>query len=169
MWRQWILVGSSLVVAAILQVAVLSRLGLPGATPDLVLVTVVALALALGPLVGAVSGFVGGVLVALAPPFAGPLGVNAIVYLVIGLVVAGLVDRRDRTVPLTIALVAGSVALATVVIAAVDALLGRPEVPWHHLFSLVLTTAAYAAILAPAVVPGIAWLARKLEPVAPAA
>ena len=166
MWRQWLLVVTSLVVADVLQVAVLARLGLPGATPDLVLVTVVALALALGPLVGAVSGFVGGVLVALTPPFAGALGVNAVVYLVIGLLVARLVDRRDRTVPLTIAMVAGAVAVGTLAVAAIDALLGRPEVPRDGMFVILVSTAIYAAILAPGVVPGIAWLARKLEPVA---
>ncbi|MCX8526745.1 MAG: hypothetical protein ORN20_01230, partial [Candidatus Nanopelagicales bacterium] len=64
MWRQWLLGAVTLSIAVIVQVTLLTRLGLPGATPDLVVVTVVALALALGRLPGAIAGFGAGVLVA---------------------------------------------------------------------------------------------------------
>ena len=38
-FRQLVVIGSLLLVAVVLQTTVLSRLGLPGATPDLVVVT----------------------------------------------------------------------------------------------------------------------------------
>jgi len=164
-WRQWLLVGVSLVTAVIVQVTLLSRLGLPGEAPDLTLVTVVALAFALGRMAGAVSGFVAGMLLALAPPATTPLGLQALVFMAVGFIVGGLIDPRDRTVPITIAIVSGSVAGATFVVAVLDALLGRVSVPWDHLGGLLVASVIYAAILTPLVVPIIGRLARKLEPV----
>ena len=161
MWRQWLLVGVSLATAVIVQVTLLSRLGLPGEAPDLTLVTVVALAFALGRMAGAVSGFVAGMLLALAPPATTPLGLQALVFMAVGFIVGGLIDPRDRTVPITIAIVSGSVAGATFVVA----LLGRVSVPWDHLGGLLVASVIYAAILTPLVVPTIRRLARKLEPV----
>ena len=52
-----LLVGTLVTTAVVIQVTLLSRLGLPGATPDIVVVTVVAIALATGPVQGAVAGF----------------------------------------------------------------------------------------------------------------
>jgi rod shape-determining protein MreD len=57
-----------LVVALAVQVSVLARLPLPGATPDLVLLAVVALALAHGPGFGLVAGFAAGLGSDLVPP-----------------------------------------------------------------------------------------------------
>ena len=59
-WRQGLVIGLAVLFAVIVEVTLLSRLGLPGATPDLVVVTVVALALAMGPTQGAAAGFVAG-------------------------------------------------------------------------------------------------------------
>ena len=46
-WRQALIVGLSVFAAVIVELTLLSRLGLPGATPDVVIVTVVAIALAM--------------------------------------------------------------------------------------------------------------------------
>lgn len=167
MWRQWLLVGVSLLTAVIVQVTFLSRLGLPGATPDLTLLTVIALAFALGRTAGAASGFVGGMLLSLAPPATTTLGVQALVFLAVGFIVGGLIDPRDRTVPITIAIVSGSVAGATFVVAVLDALLGPVSVPWDRMGGLLVASAIYAAILTPLVIPVIGRVARKLEPVKP--
>lgn len=56
------------VVALVIQVSVLARLHLPGAVPDLVLLTVLALALVYGHVGGALVGFGAGLLSDLAPP-----------------------------------------------------------------------------------------------------
>lgn len=164
LWRQAALIVGLLTVAVVMQVTLLSRVGLPGATPDLVTVTVVALALALGPTRGAVAGFTGGLLVAVAPPATSPMGVDAIVLLVVGYVTGMIIDPRDRTVPLLIGiagLATGVVTLATTVL---DALLGVEAVDWQQVPGLVLTAALYSVVLAPLVVPGVAWLVRRLTP-----
>ncbi|MDO9485272.1 MAG: rod shape-determining protein MreD, partial [Actinomycetota bacterium] len=64
MWlRQLLILGTTLLIAVMMQSSFLSRLGLPGATPDLILVSVVAVALAYGPAMGVVYVFAAGLLV----------------------------------------------------------------------------------------------------------
>lgn len=77
MWmRQSTLCASIIVLAVMVQLTLLSRLGLPGATPDLVVVSVVALALAYGPVAGAVVGFVAGLVLGFTPPAGGLIGIK---------------------------------------------------------------------------------------------
>ena len=161
-WREAVVIAVTLFVAVIVQYTLLSRLGLPGATPDLVVVCVVALALAMGPTQGAVAGFVAGVLVDLAPPGGTLLGVNAIVYIAIGFITGFAVDPRDRTVALMIGMVSLSAAAATLLTAALDTMLGSPQVSWDSVPLMVLTSALYAAILAPPAILGAGWLGRRL-------
>lgn len=163
-WRQTLIIGGLLVVAVIVQVTLLSRLSLPGATPDLVVVTVVAIALAMGPTQGAVAGFVAGVLVDLAPPADTLLGVNAIVYLAIGFVTGFVIDPRDRTVPLLMGLVGLAAGAAVIATAALDTLLGSDRIVWGEVAGLALTSALYAVILAPLVILFVAWLVRRATP-----
>ncbi len=56
------------VVALVVQVSVLARLQLPGAVPDLLLLTVLGLAFVYGPVSGSLIGFGAGLLADLAPP-----------------------------------------------------------------------------------------------------
>lgn len=163
-WRQVVVIGVTVLVAVIVEVTLLSRLGLPGATPDLVVVTVVALAFAMGPSQGALAGFAAGVLIDLAPPGDTLLGVNAIVYLVVGWVTGTAIAPRDRTVPLMVGIVALAAGGATLATAALDTLLGSSRVSWEGMPAMVLTTALYAALLAPPVVLGIGWLVRRVVP-----
>ncbi len=137
---------------------------LPGATPDLVVVTIVAIALAMGPTQGAIAGFTAGVLIDLAPPADTVLGVNAIVYIVIGYVTGFVIDPRDRTVPIMIGIVGLAAAGATLATAALDTLLGSGRVSWEDVPGLALSSALYAVILAPLVVLGVAWLVRRATP-----
>ncbi|HEV8025355.1 MAG TPA: hypothetical protein VGP37_10780, partial [Candidatus Nanopelagicales bacterium] len=60
--RQGLVIGVPLLLASLIQVTLLSRLGLPGATPDLLVAIVVAVALAMGPIQGAFAGFLAGVI-----------------------------------------------------------------------------------------------------------
>ncbi len=161
-WREAVVIVVTLFVAVILQFTLLSRLGLPGATPDLVIVCVVAIALAMGPVQGAVAGFTAGILVDLAPPGGTLLGVNAIVYIAIGFITGFIVDPRDRTVPVMIGMVGLSAAAATLLTAALDTMLGSPQVSWEGVPLMVLTSALYAVILAPLVILGMGWLGRRI-------
>lgn len=163
LWRQAVLIGGLLLAAVVVELTLLSRLGLPGATPDLLVVTIVAIALALGPTRGAVAGFVGGVLIDMAPPADTPIGVNSLVYLVIGYVTGFIVDPRDRTVPVLMGVVGLSAGAATLAVAALDSVVGS-RVQWGELPLLALTSALYAVALSPLVVPGVAWLAHRITP-----
>lgn len=163
-WRQALIIAIAVFVAVIVQFTLLSRLGLPGATPDLVIVTVVALALTMGPVQGASAGFYAGVLVDVAPPADTLLGVNAMVYIAIGFITGFVIDPRDRTVPLMIGMVGLSAGAATIAVAAVDTLLGSSRVSWEHMPGMVLSSALYAVIMAPVVILGIGWLAEKVRP-----
>jgi rod shape-determining protein MreD len=162
LWRQSVLIGGLIVTAVIVQLTLLSRLGLPGATPDLVVVTIVAIALALGPTQGAVAGFVGGVLVDLAPPGDSLLGVNAIVYVAIGYLT--VIDPRDRTVPILIGIVGLSAGAAVLATSALDTLLGSDRVQWDAVAGMALSSALYAVILAPLAILGVSWLAARITP-----
>lgn len=163
-WRQVVVIGVTVLLAVIVEVTLLSRLGLPGATPDIVVVTVVALAFAMGPAQGALAGFAAGVLVDLAPPGDTLLGVNAIVYLVVGWVAGAAIAPRDRTVPLMVGIVALAAGGATIATAALDTVLGSSRVSWEDMPAMVLTSALYAALLAPVVIPAIGWLVRRVTP-----
>ncbi len=164
LWRQALIIGSLVLFALITELTLLSRLGLPGATPDLLVVTVVAIALAMGPTQGAVAGFTAGVLIDLAPPADSVLGVNAIVYLVIGYITGFVVDPRDRTVPIMMGIVGLAAGGATLATAALDTLLGSGRVSWEDVPGLALSSALYAVILAPLVILGVSWLVRRATP-----
>jgi rod shape-determining protein MreD len=162
--RQGVIIGSTVLLAWLIQVTLLSRLGLPGATPDLIVVTVVAVAVAMGPLQGAVAGFAAGLVGDVFPPADTVVGVNSIVYLGIGFVAGYVVGNRDRTVPGMIAiagLACGAAALGT---ASLDAMLGSTRVLWDTIPLVTITSVAYGALLAPAVVPLLDWLTKKLAP-----
>ena len=67
-FNRMLLSATLVVVALVIQVSVLARLHLPGAVPDLVLLTVLALAMVYGHVGGALIGFAAGLLADLAPP-----------------------------------------------------------------------------------------------------
>lgn len=163
-WRQSVVIGTLVLAAVIVQVTLLSRLGLPGATPDLVVVVVVAIAFAMGPVQGAAAGFAGGLVLGIAPPADSLIGVNAAVYVVIGIVTGLVIDRRDRTVLLMSAVVGLSAGGAVIGVAVLDVILGSSRVLWSQVPLLALTSALYAVILAPLVILGVAWLAKSFAP-----
>lgn len=163
-WRQGLVIGTFVFVAVMIQLTLLSRLGLPGATPDLVVVTVAALALAMGPVQGATAGFAAGVLVDLAPPADTLLGVNAIVYLAVGFVIGRTIDPRDRTLLVMVGMTGLAVIAATIGVAALDTVLGSSRVAWDQMAGMVLSSALYALMMAPLVIVGVAAVARRVNP-----
>src|SRR5580692_9048718 len=67
-------------VAVVFQLAAADRMVFPGGTgPDLVLLTVAALAIATGPLAGSVAGFCAGLALDVAPPAGHLVGQDALV------------------------------------------------------------------------------------------
>ena len=113
----------AIVVAVVLQAAVLSRLPLPGGPPNLVLVLVVAIGLAAGGSAGLAAGFGAGLLTDLLSDH--PVGVLALCFALAGFL-AGLLEadvRRSVLLPVVVVAVAtGAVYLAYL---GVMGLLGR--------------------------------------------
>ncbi|MBM9621603.1 rod shape-determining protein MreD [Streptomyces zhihengii] len=154
------------VVALVIQVTVLARLQLPGAVPDLMLLTVLGLAMVYGHVAGALIGFGAGLLADIAPPADHAAGRYALVLCVIGYL-AGLIkpdngqQLRSATGPM--AVVVGAAVGSTLLYAGVGALVGDTAARHVGLGGLLFTAAVYDLILAPFTVPLIMWLARRSD------
>ncbi|MFF8864350.1 rod shape-determining protein MreD [Streptomyces sp. 1222.5] len=161
-----ILLSSALVVVAlVIQVSVLARLHLPGAVPDLLLLTVLGLAMVYGHVGGALVGFGAGLLADLAPPADHAAGRYALVLCVIGYF-AGLVkpeSGRLKSATGPMAVVVAAAVGSTLLYAGVGALVGDTAARHVGLTGLLISAALYDLLLAPFVVPGIMWLARKAD------
>jgi rod shape-determining protein MreD len=160
-----LLAGVVLLTALLFQVAVVNPLDLPVGHPDLVVLSVVALALAAGPTWGTVVGFAAGLAVDVVPPADHALGRLAMAYALVGYA-AGLVeDVEERSVVTTVAVVAGASAAVVLIFAGVGALLGDPRVDASSVANSLVATILYDVILAPFVVPLVSGAARRAEPV----
>ncbi|MET9883623.1 rod shape-determining protein MreD [Streptomyces sp. NPDC006430] len=160
-----LLSATLIVVALVVQVAVLGRLQLPGAVPDLVLLTVVALALVYGHLSGALIGFAAGLLADLAPPADHAAGRYALVLCAIGYA-AGLArpdSGRFRSAWGPMSTVVAAAVGSTLLYAGVGALVGDTAARHVGLVGLLFTATLYDLLLAPFTVPFIMALARRAE------
>ncbi|MEU1115492.1 MULTISPECIES: rod shape-determining protein MreD [unclassified Streptomyces] len=161
-----ILLSAALVVVAlVIQVCVLARLQLPGAVPDLVLLTVLGLALVYGHVGGALVGFCAGLLSDFAPPADHAAGRYALVLCVVGYL-AGLAKPdhgrlRSATGPLVV--VVSAAIGSTLLYAGVGSLVGDTAARHVGLVGLLFTAALYDLLLAPFTVPLIIALARRAE------
>lgn len=160
------LLSTSLVAfALVVQVCVLSRLHLPGAVPDLMLLVVLALALVYGHTGGCLVGFGAGLLADLAPPADHAVGRYALVLCITGYL-AGLAkpeNGRVRSATGVLLVVLGAAVATTLMYAGVGALVGDSAARQVGLMGLVFTATVYDLLLAPFVVPGVMWLARRAE------
>lgn len=163
-FRQGLFIGTCVFIAVLVELTLLSRLGIPGATPDLVVVTVVAISFALGPVQGATSGFAAGVLLDLSPSSDTLIGVNAIIYLVIGFVAGFWIDPRDRTLPIMMGITALSTSAAALGTAIVDTALGGNRVNWAEVPWITLSSALYGVLLSALIIPLIARISRPFVP-----
>jgi rod shape-determining protein MreD len=152
------------IVSVAAQVTLMSRLPLPGATPDLVLVVVMALAIAYGPGFGLALGFGAGLAIDLVPPADHEIGRWALVLALLGYA-AGLTTgpaRRSAFLPvLVVAVAAGA---SVLMYAGVGALISDPQVTWVAVTALVPTAVLYAVVMSPFVVSTILALVHRVEP-----
>jgi rod shape-determining protein MreD len=160
-----VLVAAAVVVAALaVQLSFLARLPLPGATPDLVLVCVVALGLARGPGFGLVAGFVAGISTDLAPPADHAVGRWAFVLSLVGYA-AGLArseTRRSAFVPVIVVAIAA--AASVLMYAALGLLVDDPAINWPVVAELLPTAVLYAVVLSPFVVSAVLAMIHRVEP-----
>lgn len=153
------------VIALVAQVSVLARLHLPGAVPDLLLLTVLGLALTYGHVGGCLIGFFAGLLADIAPPADHAVGRYALVLCVIGYA-AGLAKPESgqlRTAAGPMLVVIGAAIATTLLYAGVGGLVGDTAGAHVGLAKLVFTATLYDLLLAPFVVPLIMALARRFD------
>ena len=158
-----LLVAILLAIGVLVQTTILSPLRLPGATPDLVLVVVVALALIQGQTSGMVAGFSGGLLLDTVPPAEGALGRWALVLCLVGLLAGRLRDTAERSVFMPILIVGCCSALATIGYAATGLLLGDRGVTPAGVAGVLSAAVLYDVLLSPFVVPVVMAVARRFE------
>jgi rod shape-determining protein MreD len=156
-----LVVSLCVLTALLLGPTVVARLPLPGSPPDLVLVVVLALALAGGPVVGMLTGFAAGLLADLSSDH--QVGRLALAYVVVGYLVGLTAGDDERSVVRPFAAVGAGVAGALVVYAAEGVLLGDPRVRLGTLGTGLASAVPYAVVLVPFVVPPVGLLVRWSE------
>jgi rod shape-determining protein MreD len=151
--------GLLLFFVAIIQVSLLSSVGVAGGTPNLLLVTLVAVALLRGSIFGAAGGFFGGLLIDTAN--LETLGLTSLILTLAGYWIGryGETTGRDRTHAPYV-----SVAVVTILYAigvlVLDFLLGDPVSGRRLLLDSLVPSVAFNLILtAP-----VHWLVAKLLP-----
>lgn len=163
-WGRSLIAALWVVTAVMLQVVVFSRLPLPGATPDVVLVVVAGWALRRGSLEGALIGFCAGLVFDLAPPAVGPLGLWALVLALVGYLVGLVADdgQRSSLTPLVVVGVAGVVSVS--MYSALAVIIGDPPITWTDFARQLPGQALYTVLLALVVLPALSSSIRRFEP-----
>ena len=140
----------AVLTAVVLQTSVLDRLPFPGGfPPNLVLVLVVTLALAGGPLAGTVIGFAAGLALDIAPPATGLLGLNALVFCAIGYGCGRLRGPMERSAWLPLAVAAAATAVGEVLYALAGLTLGDPDITWQSMRQVLPPVIVYSVLISP--------------------
>lgn len=159
--QRFLLGAAALLTALLLQVAVIGRLPLPGAAPDLLLVLVVAFALVEGPFAGVVTGFVAGLLADAVSDH--QLGRLALAYVVSGYVTGLLQDDTERSTLRPFAAVALGALAGLAAYTAEGILLGDSRIVLSAVLRSAVSSVPYDVLLTPFVVPVVAALVRRLD------
>lgn len=153
-----------LALAAAIEVTLLNPIGLPGATPPLVMILVLSAAIRRTPNRAALVGFIAGIIVDAMPSSVTPLGVSAFAFALMAYVISNIRDLMVGSVGLP--LIATAVAGATVPVLQqlqmylINADFGRSE----QLLVIILTSALYSVMLSTIVLPALAWLEARFSP-----
>lgn len=162
-WRRAGLLALLTVTGLALETALFGQASLAGTKPQLLLLATIALAIAEGPELGAVSGFTMGLATDLVLGL--PKGVTALVYTVLGYVAGRLrMQVRAPTAWLPIGMEAAAAFVATVLYGGVAALLGEEAAGAAALARHAALGAVYNALLTPFVFPLVRALATRLRP-----
>jgi len=171
-------------VTVVFQLTVVDRIAFPGGSgPDLVLVVVAALALASGPLAGAVIGFLGGLALDVAPPGSQFTGQDALVFCLIGYACGLLADDTStetgtdpgHTALFEIVVTAVGAVCGEALVALLGVMLSDPRVSWPAITRVLPVAVVYDVLLCPFVLyaAAAAWRQAKARgtgtrPAAPA-
>jgi rod shape-determining protein MreD len=147
-WGRSLVAAVWVMGAVLLQTVVLSQLGLPGATPDLIVVLVAGWGLSRGSLEGVIVGFAAGLFLDVMPPAVGTFGIWPLVLALVGFLTGLLADDSQGS-SLTPLLVVAVAALSTLALYAG------------------VSQGLYAVLLALVVLPALSATLRWVEPSSP--
>lgn len=153
-----------LLLAVVLQVSFFSYFSWSGVVPNLVLLLVVAAALARGPELAAVLGFVGGLAIDLVPPADHVAGRWALALVVVGYVAGRVRQDGGRSSVVALATVAAGSFVGTSVFALSGMLLRDPAIPVTEALQVIPTAVLYDLLLAPFVLPLAMRLFARVQP-----
>jgi rod shape-determining protein MreD len=145
-------------VTVVFQLTVVDRIAFPGGSgPDLVLVEVAALALAGGPLAGALTGFWGGLALDVAPPGSHFTGQDALVFCLVGYACGLLADSSSgdgvteggHTALFEIMVTAAGAMCGEALLALLGVMLSDPRVTWSAITNVLPVAALYDILLCP--------------------
>ena len=149
--------------AAVLQVSFFAFFSYDGVVPNLVLLVVVAAGLTRGPELAALLGFVGGLVVDLAPPADHVAGRWAIALVLAGWLAGTVRPDRGRSSTVALATVAACSFTATSVFALSGMVLDDPGVPVTEALRIIPIAVVYDLLLAPFVLPPTMRVFRRLQ------
>jgi rod shape-determining protein MreD len=145
-------------VTVVFQLTVVDRIAFPGGSaPDLVLVEVAALALASGPLAGALTGFWGGLALDVAPPGSHFTGEDALVFCLVGYACGLLADTSSgdgateggHTALFEILVTAAGAMCGEALLALLGVMLSDPRVTWPAITDVLPVAVLYDILLCP--------------------
>jgi rod shape-determining protein MreD len=155
--RRILLAAAAILASVLIQVTVLNNVPFPGgAGPDLVLVAVVAMALAVGPRDGAIIGFAAGLALDIAPPASGLLGQSALVFCLVGYGCGRLRLALERSAWLPLAGVALGAVAGEALYALTGLIFGDPDVTWQAARQVLPAAVFYDLLISPFVLYAVA-------------
>jgi len=155
------MVAIVIVLAVVLQVAVLNLIAVNGVVPNLALVVVVAASVARGPQFGATVGFCAGLLLDLAPPADHVAGRWALAFVLVA-ILAGRVRADARRSPIAgLATVAVCSFIATSVFALSGVVLGDHALPAGEMLGVIGIALLWDVAVAPLLLPGLMALFER--------
>ena len=151
-----------LAVALLLQLTFVNQLQLPaGGAPDLVLLTVIALALFTSPATGAVTGFGAGLALDLAPPGSYLIGEYALVFCLVGYLCGRIRPLLGESAVMTVAAAMAAAAVGDALSALIGRVISDPDVTWAAVRYVLPSSIIEDVILAPfllyAVMRAVRW------------
>jgi rod shape-determining protein MreD len=148
--RRAALAAALLLLATLIQVTLVNNLPWPGAAgPDLVLVTVVALALTGGPMEGMLGGFCAGLALDVAPPATHLIGQYALVFCLVGYGCGRVGSHLSESVWAPIGVVAIGSAAGELLFALTGMLFGDLNVTWSAVGHVLPASVLYDVLLSP--------------------
>lgn len=162
--RRALVAALLLAAALVLQLTSINGLRLPGGTvPDLVLLVVASLGLAGGPANGAITGFIAGLCLDLAPPATGIIGEYALVFCLVGWGCGRLRFTLARSALLPIVIAAAAAVAGEVMVAALGLALQPVQVSFASVRQVLPAAVFYDIALSPFVLYLVLLATSRLD------